>query len=136
MRFLLKKYLLLFFAVFNILFMACTSETEYLPEESKYREDSMLLIKTSEKLSNESDADKLHTVALAMQTNRTLSCEDFNQECSLFDRFLSSAISLSAKGNLTDADHKELREQAVKIRLAFEEGKSKLSEKWARKNNK
>ena len=119
-----------FFLLVSLLFiLGCTSQQEPLPDLAKYEEDSVLLIKTSEKFANEPDVNKLYKVALAMQTTRTLSCIDFNNECSLFEKFLSATIKMSEKGSLSSDERKELRDLADKIKIAADEGRSKLREK-------
>ncbi len=126
----LVSYLLLILA-YSI--TACTPKPATLPDESKYREDSSLLVNTSQKLVDESDVAKMQTIAMALQTTRTLACIDFNNECSMFGKFLSLTIETTRKGTLTPAERKLLREKAADIRLAVEEGKRKLQEAWEKR---
>lgn len=120
-----------------LFFTGCTSREEpRLPEDAKYHADSALLVNTSQKLSEESDVHKLHSIAMALQTTRTLACIDFNDECSMFGKFLSFAIEVSAKGSLTLPERKKLREKAGDIRLAVEQGKLKLHEARAKQQKK
>lgn len=111
---------------------SCTSKTESLPDgkpdEKKYADDADVLVKTSQKFADETDVRRLHEIAKAMQTTRTLACIDYNGECTLFGKFLSHAIRLSAKGSLTASERKELRDRASEIRLAVENGKRKIRE--------
>lgn len=126
------KLFLLFLSFGFCGLLGCTESTETLPRESVYEKDSALLVRTSSKLANEIDIKKLYTVALAMQTNRTLSCNDFNNECTLFSDFLSQTIKFTAKGYLNPNERRELNQKALEIQTAVEEGKTKLHEKWAK----
>jgi hypothetical protein len=107
---------------------ACTREEQKLPDEKAYSEQGMLLVNTSQKISDEPDVHKLHEIAKALQQTRTLSCADFNNECSLFGSFLTLSIDLSSKGNMSFAERERLRKLTTEIRVAVETGKLKLRE--------
>jgi hypothetical protein len=119
-----------------ILLIGCTEESKNLPNESTYISDSALLVKTSDKFANESDVQKLRQVAIAMESTRTLNCENYNNECTLFAEFLSMAIRLTAKGTLSADERKSLQDKATEIRSAVEEGKRKLHSEWSKRKER
>lgn len=123
--------------VLILLLSSCTFRSqEPLPDEKAYAENSGLLVNTSQKLADEPDAKKLHEIAMALQTTRTLSCSDYNDECSLFGKFLSLAAQLSNKGSMSMTDRRRLQDKAAEIRLKVELGKRRLREEIEQKQKK
>jgi len=112
---------------------ACTGQPKTLPPESKYEEYTSLMLNVGNKFVEETDAKKLHKAAVSTQTVRLISCSDFNDECSLYGKFISLVIQSSADGTLAPSERKELRSRLAELRAAIETGKKKLHEAWAKK---
>lgn len=110
---------------------SCTRSRANLPDERKYAAEASLLYKSAQKLADESDVKKLNEIALAMQTTRTLACIDYNNECTLFGKYLSLIIVKTKKGSLTPEERKEIQTRSAEVRTAVEEGMRKLKIDWA-----
>lgn len=129
----LIKYLILF-----LMMTACTPspESQQLPTEQKYSEDAALMINVCNKFAEEPDANKLHSAALAVQNTRVLACVDYNDECSIYGRFLALAIRVSEGGKISVADRTQMRTTVAELQTAVAEGKSKLHADWVKSTRK
>jgi hypothetical protein len=107
-----------------ILFLAsCTESKPPLPSKEKYFSDTDLMIKICSKFYQETDASKLHKVAVATQSSRVISCENYFGECNLYGDFLALAISVSKDNELSAEDRNELRLELDKLKLAIQNGR-------------
>lgn len=111
----------------TIIFSSCTNETSYVPEIPKYESETELMVNICTKFVNdEGDVQKLHDVALAVQTRRVVSCSDYNGECTLYNDCINSVIQSSRSKNISFEDRKKLKEIATDLKKAVQEGKEKL----------
>lgn len=104
--------------------LACTEEKKS-PNPEKYEADGRLMIEICQKFSGEADAKRLHTAAVATQTARVISCNDFFGECVAYGRCVSKAIAVAADGQISEAERSELKANLDELKSLFGEGLAK-----------
>jgi hypothetical protein len=109
-----------------LLLPACTPKEKASPDYTKYLSDTELMLNITQKFAFEPDAQKLNKVAVATQQTRVVSCTDFNDECSLYGKFLSNIIEYSDDGTINPEERKKMELQYNQLNAAIKEGRWKL----------
>ncbi|MEY4617549.1 MAG: hypothetical protein RJB66_2509 [Pseudomonadota bacterium] len=105
----------------------CTEPVKSQPPKiDKYKEDTFLMLNIIRKFVGETDANKLHKVAVATQQTRVIACADYNGECSYYGETLGAIIEASSDGVMTPLERKDLETRSEKLRLLIDEGLRKL----------
>lgn len=109
--------------------LSACSEQSKKPKISKaeYQEQTQLMLNICTKFSMEQDAEKLYKVALSVQQARVITCVDVANECSIYGRFISTAIDIAKDGELSSSDHTLLRERLLELKKAIQSGREKLN---------
>lgn len=113
-------------SVIFIFFSSCTKEEAYKPTLNQYVKDADLMVNVCKKFSNERDPVILRRTVLAMQSARTMACQNYNGECDLYNEFQVLALSLTKDGNFTFGSQAKLRAKLNELINAVDEGKKKL----------
>lgn len=109
-----------------IFLISCKEPETKLPSDSKYAEDTKLMINICEKFAEESDANKLHTAAVNTQYARVVACFDYFGECNLYGQYLSMVVRNSADGSISSEERSEMRKLLKELQQTVNEGKAKL----------
>lgn len=127
------KYLAISVLTYVTINCACSGQPKNLPLESKYEEYTTLMMNVGNKFAEETDAKRLHKTAVSTQTIRLITCSDFNDECSLYGKYVSHVVKVSADGTVTPEERSELRAKLGELQKAIDEGKKLLHEAWEKK---
>ncbi len=122
---------LLLAVIFLISLSGCPDKSsEPLPDLKKYEADGALMVNICKKFSDETDAQKLHSAATAVQAARVIACFNYNEECPIYGRCLAVAIKASEDKDISLADRTEMKHVLAELKTAIETGKVKLQAEW------
>ena len=110
---------------------SCTSEKKPPPlTEEEYSKSTQMMLDITGKFLNETDIKRLHSAAVATQQARVVSCSNFNDECSIYGKFVSLVIDSSKDSVISSAEKRTLFEKREALKEAIKAGKEKLRSDW------
>ena len=86
------------------------------------------MLGVTEKFMNETDIEKLHSVAVALQLSRAIVCEDLSGECSAYTQFVRQTIEFTKDGILSGDEKVALYKTRQELQKAIEKGQAAFKE--------
>lgn len=84
-----------------------------------------------EKIMNESDYKKMHEIAQAVESSRSISCVAISDECNLLGKILNKIVTSSAEGMPKEKDNIEIYQMINQLDQELKIGHEKLADQWA-----
>ena len=105
---------------------ACNQRKKPSISIEKFKEDSLLMLKITNKFANETDGKRLFKASVAVQQSRMLACTNVLKECDMYGKFVSKAIELSRDGTVSLIDRKIMLQMYQELRTEINDAKEVL----------
>ena len=105
---------------------------------SNYATQALVAKGVVSKIMNETDYKKMHEIALAIESSRSVSCVLVSDECNLLGEILNKIVFASQKSLPTTEERIEIYKMINQMDQEFKNGHEKLALLWAEyiKDNK
>ena len=84
------------------------------------------MIHVAGRLNEERDAKAMHRTIIGLQASRVIACDDFKNECNIFNDYIKIALEASEGDKLPEGTQAKLRGKFDELLKAVESGREEL----------
>ena len=120
-----------FFFIIIILLGSCTkSESKPILTLEQFDQQAAEISGVLLKLINDEDANRVHIVALGLESTFAVDCKAIGEECAEYHNILTAIIQKTSNKSFSEANKEEIKKKQQALEEIFKTSRIKLISEW------
>lgn len=121
-----------FFFLMIFLFCACTKENSGKPilTVAEYEKEKLEILGVIEKLMSDQDANRIHAVAVGLQSTFAVDCKPIGEECTIYHNIITAIINATNDRILSLEEKMDIIKMRQELEQTFKANQAKLALDW------